>query len=67
MQYIYQPEGVGGIADEVLAAQNGRYFFEYQSESLTDFGNAYIPVQVEVLYYRRTGRGGSGYFPPSEY
>ena len=63
---IYRAKGIGEIADLVLDASTGRYFFQYVSQSQSNFGTAYIPVEAEVFYYRRTGRGGSAYFPPLE-
>ena len=64
---MYQPRGIGEVAADVLARSTGRYFFEYQSESQSNFGSAYIPVEAEVFFYRRTGRGASAYFPPLEF
>ncbi len=65
--YVFRPQGVGELASRVLDAATGRYFFRYESRSRSDFGEAYIPVEAEVVYFRRSGRGGSAYFPPLEY
>jgi len=65
--FVFRAEGVARVAERVRSTGTGRYFFQYVSRSQTDFGDAYIPVEAEVLHYRRSGRGGSAYFPPIEY
>ena len=65
--YAYRPEGIGELADLIRDTPTGRYFFQYTSASNSNFGDAYIPIQAEVLFFKRTGRGGSAYFPPREY
>jgi DNA-binding beta-propeller fold protein YncE len=65
--FLYRPEGVGGIVDTVLAQKNGVYVLSYSSSSDTEFGEAYIPVEVEVFLFKKSGRDESGYFAPLEF
>lgn len=62
--YLYRPEGIGGILDEVMSKPTGTYSLSYESSSSTDFGRAYIPLEVETFLIRRSGRDESGYFAP---
>jgi len=65
--YLYQPQGVGLIADDVLSSPDGHYVLSYTSPSQSNFGNNYIPVEVEAHLYARSGRDESGYFAPLQF
>ncbi len=65
--FALRERGVSTIAEEVLERNEGRYFFTYRSTTPSNFGDAFIPVNAELVYYRRSGRGESGYFPPLEF
>ncbi len=65
--YLYQPQGVGLIADDVLSSPDGHYVLSYTSPSQSNFGNNYIPLEVEAHLYARSGRDESGYFAPLQF
>lgn len=65
--WLYQPQGVGVIVNDLLATPDGHYVFSYLSPSQSDFGNSYIPVEVEAHLYARSGRDDSGYFAPQQF
>jgi hypothetical protein len=60
----------GGMA-EVVRAMRGRvgptYTIRFLSPSKADFGQAYIPLEVEATLQKVSGRDEAGYFaPPSD-
>ncbi|MDR0525352.1 MAG: NHL repeat-containing protein [Spirochaetaceae bacterium] len=63
---LYRPEGVSRVIKGVASAPNGSYLFSYRSQLATDFGRAYLPLEVEVYLMERSGRDTTGYFPPLE-
>ncbi len=66
ISYIYRPEGISGIIDEIIALPNGSYKLSYTSSLPTNFGRAYLPLEVEAYLLNRSGRDETGYFPPLE-
>jgi hypothetical protein len=64
---LYQPEGIGLIVTDLLEKESGRYMLRYTSKEPGDFGNTYIPVEVEVHHFSRSGRDELGYFAPITY
>jgi DNA-binding beta-propeller fold protein YncE len=63
---LYRPEGVGQVIRDMVSHPSGSYILSYRSQLPTDFGRAYLPVEVEVYLMERSGRDGTGYFPPLE-
>jgi hypothetical protein len=61
---LYRNEGVKPVIQALASKPNGTYVLSYQSQLPTDFGNAYLPVEVEVYLMERSGRDKSGYFSP---
>ncbi len=61
------PNGAVLIIDHLLQRQSGTYQLTYVSGSPSDFGRSYIPLEVQTIYLRRSGRGRSGYFAPLEF
>ena len=64
-RYLYQPEGLVGIADTLMEKRDGSYILEYTSHSDTDFGQKYLDLEVEVSLFSRSGRDEKGYFAPA--
>jgi DNA-binding beta-propeller fold protein YncE len=64
--YLYQSEGLTPLLEHIYRRHSGRYFFSYESVSDTNFGDQYLPIQAEVLHFKRSGRTESGYFAPRE-
>ncbi len=65
--HLYRPEGVGHIVPDASGRKTGRYTLAYSSGSDGGFGKIYIPVEIQVYYYTRSGRERSGYFAPIEF
>jgi hypothetical protein len=62
--YVYRPEGVAPIVQDILDAPVGSYLLSYTSSLPTDFGRAFLPVEIEAYLLNRSGRDESGYFSP---
>jgi DNA-binding beta-propeller fold protein YncE len=63
---LYRPQGIQGAIKALASYPSGSYTLSYRSQLPTDFGRAYLPVEVEVYMMERSGRDGTGYFPPLE-
>jgi DNA-binding beta-propeller fold protein YncE len=63
---LYRPRGIGELIKGVADTPTGLYSFTYTSRLQTDFGRAWLPVEVEVYLMERSGRDNTGYFPPIE-
>ena len=63
---LYRNEGIGPVISDLVNLPNGNYSLSFRSMLPTDFGRAYLPLEVEVYLMDRSGRDGSGYFPPLE-
>jgi DNA-binding beta-propeller fold protein YncE len=64
--YVYRPEGLSPVVSDILAVPNGSYRITYTSSLPTDFGRAFLPVEMEVYLLNRSGRTEAGYFAPLE-
>jgi DNA-binding beta-propeller fold protein YncE len=63
---LYRPQGIRGSLEKLASFPSGAYSVSYQSRLPTNFGTAYLPVEVEVYLMERSGRDATGYFPPLE-
>ncbi|MCL2478986.1 MAG: NHL repeat-containing protein [Treponema sp.] len=63
---LYRNEGIGPEIKKLVSLPNGCYSLSYRSTLPTDFGRAYLPLEAEVYLMDRSGRDGTGYFPPLE-
>jgi DNA-binding beta-propeller fold protein YncE len=63
---LYRPQGIHGSIRNMASYPSGSYTISYRSQLPTDFGRAYLPVEVEVYLMERSGRDSTGYFPPLE-
>ncbi|UTC78607.1 hypothetical protein E4O04_11625 [Treponema sp. OMZ 799] len=64
--YIYAERGLKPIIDGIIEQPLGMYQLKYTSTMSTDFGRAFLPVEVEVQLLKRSGRDEIGYFAPLE-
>ncbi|MCR4900732.1 MAG: hypothetical protein K5907_07960 [Treponema sp.] len=64
--YVFRPEGLGSIVNDIIALPQGTYQLRYVSALQTNFGEKYLPVEAEVYLMNRSGRDESGYFAPLE-
>ncbi len=60
--YIYEPDGIGEIANVIKDSPSSYYLLEYRSKSFEEFGRKYIPVKLETVYNKKSGRDEMGYF-----
>lgn len=64
--YIYAEKGLKHIITDLIEKPLGIYRLQYLSSEPTDFGRAFLPVEVEVRLLNRSGRDEIGYFAPLE-
>lgn len=62
--YMFRPEGLGSVIEDIIDIPNSLYTFRYVSALTTNFGEKYLPVEVEVRLLNRSGRDETGYFAP---
>jgi hypothetical protein len=60
--YVYRPEGLRGIVRDVLSDPRGLYQLTYTSSLPTDFGRAFLSVEVESYLLNRSGRDETGFY-----
>jgi len=63
-QRLYRPRGIGEMIKGIADSPCGLYSFTFNSRLPTDFGRAWLPLEVEVYLMERSGRDNTGYFPP---
>ncbi|MDR0324402.1 MAG: 6-bladed beta-propeller, partial [Treponema sp.] len=63
---LYRPRGIGELIKGIADTPSGLYSFTFDSKLPTDFGRAWLPVEIEVYLMERSGRDNTGYFPPLE-
>ena len=61
---MFRPEGLGSVIEDIIDIPNSLYTFRYVSALTTNFGEKYLPVEVEVRLLNRSGRDETGYFAP---
>ncbi len=66
LYYVFRPEGLGNIVQDIINLPQGTYQLKFVSAMQTNFGEKYLPVEVEVYLMNRSGRDESGYFAPLE-
>lgn len=64
--YVYAEKGLKPIIDDLISKPIGVYQLRYTSLMPTDFGRAFLPLEVEVQLLKRSGRDEIGYFAPLE-
>ena len=64
--YVFRAQGLSNIMQDILAIPNGMYRLSYTSQLQTEFGQNYLPVEVETYLMNRSGRAETGYFSPLE-
>lgn len=64
--YVYDPDGIGKLADIIKTSPSSYYLLEYTSKSFGEFGKKYIPVRLETVYNKKSGRDEMGYFAVGE-
>jgi DNA-binding beta-propeller fold protein YncE len=61
---LYRPQGIGSLIKGIADTPSGLYSFSFNSQLPTDFGRAWLPLEIEVYMLERSGRDSAGYFPP---
>lgn len=62
--YVYRDQGLAGVVEDIINIPSGMYLLSYTSSLSTQFGQAYLPVEVETYLMNRSGRDETGYFAP---
>jgi DNA-binding beta-propeller fold protein YncE len=60
----FGPGGMKDVAREMAARLIPTYAIRYNSPTPAHFGDAYIPLEVEVTVQKTSGRDESGYYAP---
>lgn len=64
---LRQPQGLAPLMEHLRNRVTGRYTFTYTSPTNSDFGRAYIPMEVEAFLLTRSGRDEIGYYAPLQF
>jgi len=64
--YAYNPEGISPVTQALRRLPTGRYILSCRSRLEPDFGRAYLPLEIQVSIFGRSGRGEIGYYAPPE-
>ena len=64
--YVFRSQGLSRMMQDILAIPNGMYRLSYTSQLKTEFGQSYLPVELEAYLMNRSGRAETGYFSPLE-
>lgn len=64
---LFQPRGLNEMARDFERRRTGIYLFQTNSLFDADFGRKYLPIEVEVTHFTKSGRDESGYFAPLEF
>lgn len=62
--YVFRPEGLKNVVRDIIEIPQGIYQLSFKSALQTNFGESFLPVEVEVYLLNRSGRDESGYFAP---
>ena len=62
--YVYRPEGLSSVIDDILAIPSGLYQLTYTSALSSQYGIKYLPVEIQAYLLNRSGRDETGYFSP---
>jgi len=57
--------GWARLRDAIRARETSRYTIRYTAPGDAQFGQRYLPVEVEVTLQKTSGRDESGYYAPS--
>jgi DNA-binding beta-propeller fold protein YncE len=61
---VASPEGMQGVVSDIKARLTPVYSIRYRSQTPPQFGDVYIPLEVEVTAQKVSGRDESGYYAP---
>ncbi len=62
--YVYRTQGLSKIVEDIIEIPSGIYRLSFTSRLQTEFGQRYLPVEVETYLMNRSGRDETGYFSP---
>ena len=65
--YLYRPDGLSRMYDDIAYKADGTYTLVFDSISSRMTPDDYIPLEVEAFLYNRSGRESSGYFQPGNF
>ena len=65
--FLYQPEGLSSLFDDITKKQDGSYALSFESINSYLGPDDFIPLEVEAFLYNRSGRESSGYFKPGNF
>ena len=64
--YVYRPDGLEPVIKDLIEQPSGLYQLTFTSTQKTEYGQKYLPLEVETYLLNRSGRDETGYFAPLE-
>lgn len=64
--YVYRPDGLEPVIKDLIDQPSGLYQLTFTSTQKTEYGQKYLPLEVETYLLNRSGRDETGYFAPLE-
>ncbi len=64
---LYQSLGMMKLKEDFYSRRTGIYLLRVGSLFDGDFGRKYLPIEVEVSHFTKSGRDESGYFAPLDF
>ena len=64
--YLYQPEGLGKMFENITSGSDGSYSLLFNSINSYLTPDDFIPLEIEAFLYNRSGRESSGYYKPGK-
>jgi hypothetical protein len=61
---VFTPGGMADVVEDIRSRTSSLYTLSYRTSSESDFGTAYIPLEVEVTMQKMSGRDECGYYAP---
>jgi hypothetical protein len=61
---VSTPGGMRDVMKEMRARVTPTYTIRYNSPTPPQFGDAYIPIEIEVTVQKISGRDEAGYYAP---
>lgn len=62
--FVFRPEGLKPVVQDLIDIPEGIYQLTFTSALPTNYGESYLPLEIEVYMLNRSGRDESGYFAP---
>ena len=62
--YVYRADGLSPVIADLISQPSGLYQMTFTSTQQTEYGQKYLPLEVETYLLNRSGKDETGYFAP---